>query len=216
MKKGLSEIACIIDSSGSMQSMRDDAIGGFNAFLEGQKEVDGEARMSLVTFANQYNMVIDSVELNEVPELTTESYRPSGGTALLDAIGITIDKIGKRLRDLDESERPESVIIAIMTDGGENASQEYTAPDQIKKMIEHQENKYNWKFLYLAANQDAFAVGSTFGFTKGNSITISNTGRGIANAYDNMNLYSSSVRYCADVSNFATDMAIKEEDSVSS
>jgi len=211
MKKGLSEIACVLDRSGSMSSIIGDAIGGFNAFLKGQKEVEGEANMTVALFDSEYDLLYDNININEVNDLDSSTYVPRGSTSLHDAIGRTINTIGARLRSTPEEDRPENVIVAILTDGDENTSREFDA-SKIKEMIGHQESKYNWKFLYLAANQDAFAVGSGMGFNIGNSINFNATAKGSTTAYANMNLYSSSVRCCADVSNFAQDMALSEDD----
>lgn len=156
MNENLVEIVCVIDRSGSMESIRSDAIGGFNAFLKGQKEVEGEARLSLVLFNDTYELVQERVDINAVSPLDEKTYVPGGSTAMFDAIGRTIDDVGNRLSETPEEERPGKVIVAILTDGLENSSRVYTSY-KISDMIRHQQEAYNWDFMYLGANQDAIA-----------------------------------------------------------
>lgn len=161
-------IAVVLDRSGSMQSCRADTIGGFNAFLKKQRELPGYATLTLAQFDDVYEVVYLDRELKDVPDLTEETFVPRGTTALCDAIGKTIIALGEKLSKLPEVDRPGKVVVVIVTDGGENASQEYTR-DRIKQMTEHQKSKYQWEFVYLGANQDAVAVGSSLGIGKGMS-----------------------------------------------
>ena len=193
MKQGLTEIVCVLDRSGSMGSIIGDAIGGFNSFLEDQKKEDGDANITVALFDNHYELLHDNVDIQKVEEITRAQYSPRGTTALNDSIGRTIDSVGSRLADTDESERPEKVIVAVLTDGYENASREYSA-DRIKEMISHQEDKYNWQFIYLAANQDAFAVGQGLGFDMHNSVDFNATAKGAKMAFANVSSYSTCVR----------------------
>lgn len=190
MKKGFCEIATIIDESGSMSSIATDAIGGFNQFLKEQKEHPGEAKFTLVTFDTNYNIVYDGIDISEISELDSSSYRPGGATALHDAIGVTIKNIGTRLSETPEDERPEKVIISILTDGHENASKEFNR-DQINEIITEQKEKYNWEFIFLAANQDAIAAGTSMGIDANMSLNYAATGDGVKSAYSNL---SSTVR----------------------
>jgi len=155
MKKGLSEVVFILDASGSMSKICNDTIGSFNTFIKDQKKVSGQCDFSLVLFNSGYDLVIDKKDIQEIRELDTSTYIPRDWTALLDAIGKTINKVGERLYCTKESERPEKVIFVILTDGEENRSKEFTK-QQIAEMIKHQTEKYNWKFLFLGANQDSF------------------------------------------------------------
>jgi hypothetical protein len=155
-KKNLVEIVCVIDRSGSMEAIKSDAIGGFNKFLDAQKKLPGEAKMTLVLFNHDYGVIQSGVDIQNTSLFNEKTYVPAGTTALLDAVGRTIDDTGKRLADTPEVNRPEKVIFAILTDGLENASKDY-AREKIRGMIKHQREKYGWEFIYLAANQDAFA-----------------------------------------------------------
>lgn len=165
-RKNHAEIVFILDRSGSMQSIQTDAIGGFNAFIESQKKVAGTADITLVLFDHEYQKVYDAKDINSVELLTDKTYIPRGNTALLDAIGRSINEAGAKLNALKEDERAEKVMVCILTDGAENASKEFTN-QKIKEMIEHQRSKYNWEFAYLGANQDAFATASMYGITRG-------------------------------------------------
>jgi len=162
MNKNLTEIAYILDRSLSMTPLREAAIKAFNEFLAEQTEAPGEARLSLVLFDNEYQMPLDSLPIQEILPLTAEDYEPQGYTALLDAIGITIDRIGKRLASTPEEERPGQVVIGIFTDGEENSSTQYSL-EKINEMIREQRDKYSWEFLFLAAGQDAIATAASMG-----------------------------------------------------
>jgi uncharacterized protein YegL len=159
MKQGLTEIIVVLDRSGSMASMRVEAIGGYNNFLADQKALPGKANWTLVQFDDQYEKRIDGKPIADVPNLSQDTFVPRGMTALLDATGRTITEVGQRLANMPEEERPEKVALAILTDGEENASKEYTA-EKVKDMIRHQEEKYGWLVMFLASDINAakFAV----------------------------------------------------------
>ena len=184
-KKDLAEIVCIIDMSGSMDNTADDARGGFNNFIEEQKKVEGDAKVTLTLFDTEFIDVHDNVNINDVPPLTTETYSPRGATALLDAIGKTLTKVGKRLAETDESARPEKVIAVIITDGHENSSTDFSKKD-INAMITTQKEDYNWEFMFLAAGQDAIAEGAKLGFSAKQSVNFDNTSLGNKTAYAGM------------------------------
>lgn len=155
-------IAVVLDRSGSMRSIRDATIEGFNEFLAAQKAVPGEAALTLAQFDHEYDIVHDAAPLANVEPLNTTTYVPRGSTALLDAIGRTIDGLGKRLAAMPEHNRPSRIIVAIMTDGLENASQTFTRA-RIFEMITHQRERYSWQFMFLGADQDAIAIGRDYG-----------------------------------------------------
>ena len=162
MNKQLTELAYILDRSGSMASMVEPAISGFNQFLAEQRKAPGHARLSLILFDDEYLVPCQSLPIEEVTELDTTTYVPRACTALLDAIGRTIVELGKRLAATPEAERPGQVIIAIFTDGLENASTDFDFR-KISKLIKQQREKYNWQFLFLAANQDAIGTAAQMG-----------------------------------------------------
>jgi hypothetical protein len=160
MNQELTEIAFILDRSGSMSSHLNAAIDGFNGFLRGQKDTPGQARFSLILFDDQYDTVCSSIPVAEVTELDKETFVPRGSTALLDAIGRTIDELGARLAGLAESDRPGQVIVAILTDGEENSSETFALAD-ISSRIAHQRDVYQWQFFFLGADQDAIAAAAS-------------------------------------------------------
>jgi len=148
-----------------MQAIKADAIGGFNSFLDEQLKVPGSASVTVVLFDNEYEVPVKNVDLKKVEHLNEHTFVPRGGTALLDAIGKTINEVGERLAKTNESEKPEKVLVCILTDGEENSSHEFDKC-KIKNMIEHQQLIYNWGFVFLGANQDSFAQASSLGIEK--------------------------------------------------
>ena len=162
MNNNLTEIVIILDRSGSMQNLTGDTIGGFNSFVEGQKKEEGEARLTAVLFDDKYEILHNGINIRNVPALTEKEYYARGMTAMLDAIGKTINDIGERLSKTDENDRPGKVIFVITTDGMENASREFSKK-QIKEIIERQQNIYNWTFLFLGANIDSFSEAGSIG-----------------------------------------------------
>lgn len=185
MSENLVEIACVVDRSGSMASIATDAIGGFNTFLETQKAEPGSARLTLVLFDHEYKVGHESADIQSVPPLDETTYEPRGSTALLDALGRTIDDTGKRLASMPEDQRPRKVIVAILTDGMENASQHYSY-EKISEMITHQRDVYNWEFVFLAANQDAIAEAGKMAIGADNAVAFMATGAGVRDAYTAM------------------------------
>lgn len=151
------EIAFILDRSGSMQAMRTAAIEGFNTFLREQQAAPDQARFTLVFFETETDVRHVSIPIAEVVPLDPETYVPGGCTALLDAIGETIDKLGQRLASMPEANRPDHVTVAILTDGEENSSRHHTWR-QVADRIKHQTEKYAWEFLFLGAGPDTIAT----------------------------------------------------------
>ena len=140
--QNLTDITIVLDRSGSMASVRADTIGGFNEFLRKQREANiGECRVSLVQFDDQYETVYADRPVAVAADLTSETFVPRGSTALNDAIGKTIAATGARYAALPELMRPGKVLFVIVTDGGENASKEYTGA-KVQEMIVQQRDKY--------------------------------------------------------------------------
>ena len=178
MNQNLSEIVYILDRSGSMESLQQAAIDGFNEFLQGQLDAPGDANLSLMLFDDEFNKIHDRTPLQEVRELNKETYTPGGSTALLDAIGISIDTLGKQLAAEPEEKRPGKVIVAIYTDGYENASTRYDFR-KINKMITRQRKTYAWEFLFLAANQDAISTAAQMGIDRSMASSVQLNARGM-------------------------------------
>jgi len=162
MKKGLTELVFILDRSGSMAGLESDTIGGFNSVLNKQKKEEGNANITTVLFDNNYELLHDRYNLHKLSNITGKEYFVRGTTALLDAIGKSIHKMGNVQKYAVDEERAEKVMFVIITDGMENASVEYSY-DKIKKMINRQKEKYGWEFIFLGANIDAVNVAGRFG-----------------------------------------------------
>lgn len=183
MKKGLVEIAVVMDQSGSMQSVKNDAIGGFNSFLEDQKKLPGEANLTLVLFDSEnYTERHLGIPIAKGEPLSESTYKPGANTPLLDAIGRTVTKLGQRLEAMPEADRPEKVIMAILTDGLENYSSEYSR-EKVFEMVKHQKEVYGWEFLFLAANQDAIASAAQYGIAANRAMNYAHTGTGVRHVY---------------------------------
>ena len=164
-KPNSSEIIMIIDRSGSMSSCWNDTVGGINEFIKKNREIPGECKISLVFFDDKYEMPFNGINIQDAmfsSPMTLADYSPRGSTALLDAVGKTINDVGRRLKSTPEDQRPSKVMVCIVTDGEENSSREYNGAT-IKDMITHQTDKYQWDFTYLGANQDAFTTGQAMG-----------------------------------------------------
>ncbi len=182
MNMDLVEIACVVDRSGSMASIATDAIGGFNTFLASQKAQPGSTRFTLVLFDNEYQVVHNGTPIRLVEDLTSTTFIPRGSTALLDAIGKTMDDMGTRLSQTPEHERPGKVILAILTDGEENSSEVYT-PEKVERMLRHQQEKYQWEVLFLAANQDAIMAAKKLAIPSENAFNFCPSPKGIQMAF---------------------------------
>ncbi len=174
----VTEIAFILDRSGSMGGYTEAAIAGFNQFLRDQQEAEGIARLTLVQFDDRYTVPIDNIPVSEVVGLNTETYQPRGMTALIDAIGRTIKSFKKRIKALPKQQRPGKVIFAIFTDGHENASRKFTWQD-ISDAIRKRRDKDGWEFLFLGANQDAIATAAQMNIHAHDAATASYNDAGV-------------------------------------
>ncbi|BBY73573.1 hypothetical protein MPRF_04720 [Mycolicibacterium parafortuitum] len=167
--QNLTLIAFLLDRSGSMQSIKSDVVGGFDAFLAEQRAGDGDCRVTLAQFDNEYEVVYRAVPVSDVPPLVLN---PRNTTALLDSMGKLITDTAAEIAALADDDKPGSVIIAIMTDGLENASHEWSRP-AIKSLVEQQTNEFGWEFLYMGADQDAVEVGKNLGVKAEQAVTYS-------------------------------------------
>ena len=199
MKKNLTEIVFILDRSGSMAGLEDDTIGGFNAMIQKQKAEDGEAYVSTVLFDNHTEVIHDRVDIQKIQPMTRKDYYVRGCTALLDAVGKSIHHIGNVHKYAREEDRPEKTIFVITTDGMENASREYTY-DRVRRMIEHEKEKYGWEFLFLGANIDATREAARFGITEDRAANYHADHQGTAVIYEAMSEAVCNVRACRPMS----------------
>lgn len=158
-KKAVStEIIFVLDRSGSMNKVASDVRGGFNDFLSEQAKQVGKATVSLHQFDHLYETVYEGKPLEDAPRLDGSNYRPRGMTALLDAVGKTINGTQVRLDALPKKSKPGQVLFVIYTDGFENQSQEFDRAT-VHKLIEECRNERKWEFVFLGADQDAFHEG---------------------------------------------------------
>src|SRR3954469_14679099 len=149
-------IAVLLDRSGSMEAVKSDTEGGFNAFIDAQRAEPGEARVTLAQFDTQYDVVYANRPIGDVPRLALQ---PRGGTALYDALGRLITDVGSELAALPDDQRPGTVVVVVLTDGHENSSREWTH-DAVSSAIRRQQDDYSWAFLFLGANMDAVQIGT--------------------------------------------------------
>ena len=197
MKKGLTEIVFILDRSGSMAGLEADTIGGFNGLIKKQRKESGEAFVSTVLFDDVCEVLHDRVPMEQVEELTADTYFVKGCTALLDAVGGAIHHIGNIHKYARDEDRPEKTLFIITTDGMENASRRYTY-DKVKQMIGRQKAKYGWEFLFLGANIDAIEAAGAIGICADRAVTYQSDQQGTALNYEVMQEAIHHVRTCAD------------------
>jgi hypothetical protein len=186
MKKKV-ELMFVLDETGSMEDIRTDTIGSFNTFVEEQKALDADVTFSLILFSmvgdeDTYRSRYKSVPLSNVEPLTVETYRPRGVTPLLDAVGGTVDSLGTRLADMPEQDRPNQVIVVILTDGLENASTEYTI-QQVREKVQHQQDVYKWEFIFLGCGIDAFNAATCMGIPGAAASSYTRDAQGVRAAY---------------------------------
>lgn len=206
MKENLTDITIVLDRSGSMESIKDDTVGGYNRFLSDQQKADGEGLLTLVQFDDRYEVHSNAINLKSAEPLNNQTFQPRGATALLDAIGRTIETTGKRLEAMAEADRPAKVVFVIITDGHENASQRYTQ-NHINDMISHQRDTYKWEFVFLGANQDAITTATGFGIAAASAMTYAANSVGTSNAFGAVSRNIASYRVGATL-----DAAFTDED----
>lgn len=185
MKKNLTEIIFLLDRSGSMSGLETDTIGGFNSFIQRQKELEGETLISTVLFDDKYEILWDGKDIGEV-ELSSKEYYVRGSTALLDAIGKTILDVSYRICGYEKDKRPDNVIFVITTDGMENSSKEFTY-ENVKKLILHQQKLNDWSFIFLGANIDVIKEASNLGIDKDNTYAFQASEAGVEAMYNKVN-----------------------------
>ena len=191
-------LICILDRSGSMQHLTSDTIGGYNSFIEQQKKLGGEAVVTTVLFDNRYEKLLDKVSLTEVPELTEKEYQARGTTAMLDAIGMTLNELAGEMEKEGICPSRRKVLCCIMTDGQENASQEYDKAS-VKYMIT-QGQQYGWEFVFLGANIDVAQEAEAIGISQDKAVAYKADAAGVQQSFSKINKAVSSFRKQGSVS----------------
>lgn len=158
------ELVFILDKSGSMQGLQDDTLGGYNRMLEEQRTLDGQCHVTTVLFDHKVNILHDRADIREVHSMSSEQYQPSGYTALLDAVGTAINRVGNRQKNSPPQQRASKVMVVIITDGMENSSREFNL-SHIRHMVERQQQRFGWEFIFLGANIDAIDVAASYGIS---------------------------------------------------
>ena len=193
MNNNLTELVFILDKSGSMSGLENDTIGGFNSMLQKQKNEEGNANITTVLFDHDYELLHDRVNIKNVNDISKKEYFVGGTTALLDAMGRTINYIGKSIVDTNENDHPGKVIFVIITDGMENSSHEFST-NKIKSMVEHQKTKYSWEFVFLGANIDAIKTAENFGIDEDRATNFCADSEGVKLNYSSVCNFVSEMR----------------------
>ncbi len=182
MSKGYTEIVYILDRSGSMGGLELDTIGGFNSMIKKQRATGEKAYVSTILFDDVTEVLHNRVDIREVRDITPDEYYVRGCTALLDAVGGAIKHTANVHKNAPKDKRPEKTIFVITTDGMENASCRYSY-GQIKKMIQHEQKKYGWQFIFIGANIDSYAEAQRFGIKKERAVNYMHDSVGTATLY---------------------------------
>lgn len=209
MKKNLTELVFILDKSGSMSGLEKDTIGGYNSMLEQQRKVDGECVITTVLFDNRYELLHDRIDFRAIKPITEKEYVVGGSTALLDAVGKTIHKIGMAQKNTTRDYRAEKVMFVIITDGEENASRHYSAT-QVKEMIRRQKERYGWEFIFLGANIDAVETAGRFGIDADRAVDYVPDGDGTELNFRMMSKTVATFRECGAVPSACLDEIRKD------
>jgi len=185
-------VTFILDSSGSMDAIREDTIGGFNSFLNDQQTEEGRATVSLYEFSDSVDLIYENRAIEGAPKLSADTYIPGGQTALHDAIYISIYETKHQLDALPEAETPDTVVLVILTDGKENASE--TSQSEVQSAVATMREEHGWEFLFIGANQDAALTAQEMGMEQEKSLDMAHTGDGAKSAYQSTSEQISQVR----------------------
>lgn len=185
-------ITFVLDSSGSMASIEDDTRGGFNIFLKEQREEEGTATVTLYNFNTTVELVYRERPVEEAPTLDTDNYSPGGRTALHDAITRAVDETGGHIEGLAAPNQPDNVIVVVLTDGKENASE--TPQETVRQRVEQRREEDDWEFLFIGANQDAALTAEKMGMATDSSLDMAHSGEGTRAAYSSTSARISQAR----------------------
>lgn len=186
MEANYTHLMVILDRTGSMQSIKDDVIGGFNAFLDEQRNKPGRATITLVQFDSQdpFEVLYACEDVNRAPKLTSQDYVPRASTPLLDALGRGMTDLDRVLEASEEDSRPEHVLFVVITDGLENASREYRRSDIVRMMEERKQR--GWQFVFLSADLDAIQDATQMGVAHRASLAFDRSAPGVRHAFESL------------------------------
>jgi Mg-chelatase subunit ChlD len=202
-------ITFVLDSSGSMSAIEDDTKGGFNTFLDDQKDEEGEATVSLYDFNTNVEQVYRGRAVEHAPKLTDDTYSPGGRTALHDAISTAITETAADLSGMNAENRPDNVIVVILTDGKENASE--TPQERVREQVKYRREEFDWEFLFIGANQDAALTASEMGMHKDKSLNMSHNAEGTQAAYESTSERVSELRQEGSIDGFDEEDRKRQE-----
>lgn len=192
--KDMTLIVSILDRSGSMHTIAEEAVGSYNRFLGEQQALPDYAELTQVQFDDEYELNFSRVPIKDCkPLVLGETYEPRGMTALFDAVGKTINTVGAELAALPEEERPARVLFVIQTDGHENNSKEFSGT-KVREMVAHQQEKYNWDFIFLGAGINAQEQGAAIGLHAFKCASFTGDAQGVAQAGHTMTAYATCLR----------------------
>lgn len=207
MKEDYTHIAIVLDRSGSMSTMWSDVEGGFNSLVEDQKKEKGKATLTLAAFDNVYEVIYDFEDLENVDGVKVH---PRNMTALLDAMGTTLNSTKETIDKLDE--KPEKVLFVFMTDGLENSSREFSKERVFEMIEELKGEEIDYDFTFIGANQDAISAGGGYGIRKDASMTYAASGAGATYALDSLSKGITRFRSAKKVGGVKTKMSYVDED----
>lgn len=193
MKNNITEMVFILDRSGSMYGAEADVVGGFNSMLKKQKQEEGKAYVTTVLFNDCQHRLHDRLDIGAVPEMKPDDFSTDGCTALLDAVGSTIKHIAHIHKYARAEDVPEKTVVIITTDGLENASRRFTR-EQVKKLIEHEKEKYGWEFIFLGANIDAEETAAGIGISADRAVNFNPDDEGLELCFNAVSDVVSSVQ----------------------
>lgn len=179
------DITILLDKSSSMSILREQTKKSFNSFIREQRSLDEPCTVTLYVFGSEWEKVYEGLDISQVPDLTDENYNIGGMTAYYDAFCNAIDGTGRRLANMSSSKRPDNVIFITLTDGEENVSKQFKKWD-VQQRVQHQTDKYKWKFIYLGTNQDAVRVAQELNIPAHHAYTYTNDARGLETMSKNL------------------------------
>lgn len=193
-------ITFVLDSSGSMASIEDDTIGGFNSFLEDQQRESGQATVTLVDFNTTVDLVYQNRSIDDAPTLSEDTYRPGGQTALHDAIATAITSTEMHVSSTGHAESPDNVIVVVLTDGKENASE--TSANHVREQVAEKREEWGWEFLFIGANQDAALAAKSMNMNPDQALSMSQNSEGTQAAYESTSERISQARQSGEAGSF--------------